>query len=705
MQNPSAIYPATPENVDPQILNPSREFKSEASKVLGAILLFVVTYILLFIAALGLAALSAVGGVALIMLKPMLVTIMVGIGLAGLGLMVVIFLIKFLFKSHKVDRRGMIEITAAEHPHLFDFIRKLSHETRTSLPKRIYLSPDVNASVFYDSSFWSMFLPVRKNLLIGLGLVNVVNLSEFKAVIAHEFGHFSQRSMKLGSYIYNMNHVIYNMLYDNEGYSEAVEAWGNASGYFAIFANLTIAIVKGIQWILQQVYAIMNTIYMSLSRQMEFHADTVAASVSGGNHLMSALRRLEVAETSYNNVLQFYNENFEKCLKPENIYSQHRDTMRLFGEFHQLRVEHGLLQVDAASFARFNKSRVSIKDQWASHPSTDDRENHLRSLNIETTPRHEAAWVLFNNPNQLQEQMTLHVFANVKYEKEIHLMNTAAYADQYRETLQRYQLPAVYKGFYDDRSIAKTDLRGIETRIVTHAESLDQVLTEDVLSLPHQIAGIKADLQVLQAIINRQLRIKNFEFDGRKMKSAEASPLHTQLTRALEEAERILAESDDRMIAWFLRKAQSTGKQESLRQKYSELFEASDVFQRDQTCVNKMGDTLMQLHNRMPLDQIRNVIAELKLNEVDFRNRLEQLLTDPKSATLISEDQRKLAAEYLSKDWVYFVSTNYIEDALERLNRCMFMFYKVSAEKLFKHKADLLTTQLTLAGISEGVNV
>ena len=90
------------------------------------------TYVVLFVAALGLAALCAAGGIGLIMLKPMLVTIMLGIGLAGLGFMVVVFLIKFLFKSHKVDRSGMVEITEAQHPQLFQFIRTLSKETRAA---------------------------------------------------------------------------------------------------------------------------------------------------------------------------------------------------------------------------------------------------------------------------------------------------------------------------------------------------------------------------------------------------------------------------------------------------------------------------------------------------------------------------------------------------------------------------------------------
>jgi len=38
-----------------------------------------------------------------------------------------------------------------------------------------------------------MFLPVKKNLQIGMALVNSVTVTEFKAILAHEFGHFSQK--------------------------------------------------------------------------------------------------------------------------------------------------------------------------------------------------------------------------------------------------------------------------------------------------------------------------------------------------------------------------------------------------------------------------------------------------------------------------------------------------------------------------------
>ena len=76
------------------------------------------------------------------------------------------------------------------------------------MPYRVFVNHEVNACVFFNQSFWSLIIPARKNLLIGLGLVNRLNLTEFKAVLAHEFGHFSQNSMRLGTYVYTANTTI-----------------------------------------------------------------------------------------------------------------------------------------------------------------------------------------------------------------------------------------------------------------------------------------------------------------------------------------------------------------------------------------------------------------------------------------------------------------------------------------------------------------
>ena len=328
MSTGALIYPVSPQGIDPSITETSAGFKKEVTKVMSSIVLFFIVYIILILLAIGLAMGCVAGGIWIIVASPRIITLMIGAGLVGLGLMVVFFLIKFIFAVNRFDHSNSILITEEDQPKLFAFIKKLTAETQTPFPKKIYISPEVNASVFYDSSFWSMLLPVKKNLQIGLGLVNSVTLDEFKAVMAHEFGHFSQRSMKLGSFVYNVNRVIYNMLYENNGYGRTLQRWANISGYFAFFAGLTAKIVEGIQWILKKMYSVINKNYMGLSREMEFHADAVAASVSGGNNLISALRRLEIANTSYAVVLNRYNDWLkEKCIG-SNIYPDQRIVLK-----------------------------------------------------------------------------------------------------------------------------------------------------------------------------------------------------------------------------------------------------------------------------------------------------------------------------------------------------------------------------------------
>lgn len=694
MSYKSPTYPFSPGNVDQKILQPSPQFRREVVKVLAAILFFVLTYLLLVAAAVGFAVLCAMGGLSLVVFKPMFLTLMLGLGLAVLGLMVLIFMVKFLFKRHTIQLSGLTEITETEHPRLFEFVRTLAKETQTTFPRKIYVSPDVNASVFYNSSFWSMFFPVRKNLQIGLGLVNAVNLSEFKAILAHEFGHFSQRSMKLGTYVYNMNRIIFNMLYDNDGYESTLQWWSNASGYFTIFAAITVRIVMGIQWVLRQVYTVMNRVYMSLSRQMEFHADAVAASVTGANHLVRALRRLEVADTTFNNVLGFYRDNFSRGFTPENLYPQQREVMRLFAAFYGIPLEEGLPQVDAETVRRFNKSRVVVKDQWASHPSTDDREKHLLSLHLETQTVKDSAWVLFGYPEVLQQIITRNMFAEVQYEQPAQLIGESVFAEKYGEQIRRFELPAAYKGFFDNRNITTVDLACLEKS--NKPVILESLLTERVLALPYEIDGIKSDIETLESIAAADAGITGFEMDGRKYKAREAEHLVPALREDLAHKEKMLAEADKQVMTLFLFETASVEAREELEAKYTELFLISAEADKDVALCVMMQKSIMALHQPMKLPQIQNAIAALKEHESDFRQRLTHWLQQFPDPEIVTEEQLDTTTEYLSKDWDYFRGQAYDQSALERLHKCLMLFYEMVTQITFSKKADVLRFQLQL---------
>ncbi|RZJ63335.1 MAG: hypothetical protein EOO50_16990 [Flavobacterium sp.] len=163
----------------------SANFKKRAWRAVFSILLFIATYLLLFALALAICAGFGFAAIALFMFKATAITVMLGLALLACGLAIVFFMVKFAFAKNRSDYSGLTEIDVSKEPKLEAAIRRLTTEIGTPFPKKIFLSHEVNASVFYDSGFWSMFLPVSKNLHIGMGLVNATTVSEFRGIMAH----------------------------------------------------------------------------------------------------------------------------------------------------------------------------------------------------------------------------------------------------------------------------------------------------------------------------------------------------------------------------------------------------------------------------------------------------------------------------------------------------------------------------------------
>lgn len=448
MNSTKSLYPVTPLHVPLSVTNPSAGFKKEVKKVMSSIILFFVVYVLLMLLSVALAIGCLYAGVFVMFSSGHLIGLIAGLGIISIGIMVFIFLIKFIFSVKKHDESGTVQVTETEQPGLFQFIRQLTADTQTQFPKKIVLSPEVNASVYYNDSFWSMIFPVKKNLQIGLALVNSLTLSEFKAVMAHEFGHFSQRSMKLGSFVYNVNKAIYNMLYENKDFGNFLSKWGSLHWAIGIFVWVTVQLLQGIQYILQQMYGFINKNYMGLSREMEFHADAVAASVSGSNNLVTALRKTEITDLCYQTVIQKANEYLGDNLKFENIYYNHDEVMKKYAALNNLPLENATPVPDEAFFKNFQLHKVNIKDQWASHPPREEREAHLLQLNVDAVRDDQPAWVIFNDAENLQKKITTQLYRTVPDQQDKETINAAAFKERYLGDIASYSLPDAYNSFY-----------------------------------------------------------------------------------------------------------------------------------------------------------------------------------------------------------------------------------------------------------------
>ena len=82
--------------------------------------------------------------------------------------------------------------------------------------------------------------------------------------------------------------------------------------------------------------------------------------------------RLTLSNHSFNEVLSFYDQKISDWFKGINIYPEHFFVMRHLADDSHLAYLGDLPIVTPEEMTRFNKSKLEIKNQWASHPSTEE---------------------------------------------------------------------------------------------------------------------------------------------------------------------------------------------------------------------------------------------------------------------------------------------------------------------------------------------
>jgi len=661
-----------------------------------AIILFFVVYILLMLVAAALAVGCFYAGFFVMSHAGHIVAIIAGVGIMSIGVMVILFLIKFIFSVKKHDESGTVPVTEKEQPALFAFIRQLTTDTQTQFPKKIVLSPEVNASVFYNDSFWSMIFPVKKNLQIGLALVNSLTLSEFKAVMAHEFGHFSQRSMKLGSFVYNVNKAIYNMLYENKEFGGFISKWGSLHIAIWIFVWFTIQLLQGIQYLLRLMYGFINKHYMGLSREMEFHADAVAASVSGSNNLATALRKTEITDMCYQTVLQKADEWLADNYRLENIYHSHNDVMIKYAAQNDLPVENYSPVPDEQFFKNFQLHKVNIKNQWASHPPREEREAHLKKLQVDAVQDNRPAWVIFTDADGLQKKMTDQVYRAIPDQQQKEVLNAAAFKERYHDDITSFSLPEAYNGFYDDGQIKDVTIETAFNLPADNTVDFNSLFSDDMKGLLKSLAGNEYDAVLLKAIIDKQIDTKTFDYDGEKMNKAAAPALLEKLNLQISSQKAQLKQHEEKTIAFFYHAARKQSEEAAaiLKEKYKAYLDnrklGEELISTGQRVMNLLGPLFAG--QSVGIDDAQKMAASLReetetLKPMIKKWRLLGLYGNKKELLTRVED-------FLNADQHYFSGNSFFDKELGLLHQVLNETANGIAAFQFKNFKSILEYQL-----------
>jgi Zn-dependent protease with chaperone function len=552
------LYPESPRTAPAGLTQLSGAYKRQVLYVMAAIVLFLCLYALMIVAA-GYVVYGA-------FIYPLghinKFTILLKFGSIAASLMLFAFLLKFLLTRHNTDDNPLYtEITEQEHPRLFAFVRQLCQETQAPFPHKIYVSHEINAAVFYNSTILSLFLPVKKNLLIGLGFVNSVNLTEFKAVLAHEFGHFSQKSMKLGSYIYVANRIIYEMVHGRNQWDEWFDQWRGADIRLSIFAWLLMPIVWIIRKGMALIYQVINLLHASLSRQMEFNADRVAVSVSGSNAIVNALHKLGTSSEAFSFSNAQVGTAVDHKLYTRNLFYHHTRGMEHLRkhnpQFNQLLSGPGAGgREQGEKYFVFNDEEEYLPEMYASHPSNYKREQNAKATFVEGPEDGRSPWLLFDNPEALAEKVTLNMLTfNLQLPHNTQFTDAELVQQFIEAELRETTYDARYHGVYDNRFLSPLPLDEADALAEKHniqagkaAEALKEVLGESLERHMADVSRRRKDLEKVGLVLQKIDKRQEFILSDGTYPAKEAKAVYERLTATFEADQAWYARFDEKMF-------------------------------------------------------------------------------------------------------------------------------------------------------------
>jgi Zn-dependent protease with chaperone function len=165
------------------------------------------------------------------------------------------------------------ELTAEEAPELFRLISQIGSALAAPKPHKVILTGDINAAVV-DLPRFALF-GSRRWLIIGLPLLHLLSQDEVRALLAHEFAHFSRRHGRLQLWPIRLR-ATWEFLATN----------AKQSGLW-----ISPLIVPFYHWYEPR----LQRRVQELSRRHEFESDRMAGDIAGGEAAGAGLLRISLA--------------------------------------------------------------------------------------------------------------------------------------------------------------------------------------------------------------------------------------------------------------------------------------------------------------------------------------------------------------------------------------------------------------------------
>jgi Zn-dependent protease with chaperone function/tetratricopeptide (TPR) repeat protein len=328
---------------------------------------------------LALAALPIVGILALGYVAPKLFLII------GFLVLVTLFaLAKSLFVRPPVRDPG-VRLELERYPDLRNLLAEVAGKVGTRPVDTVFMTPDASVAVFERGGLVSQLTGKSERcLILGAGVLDDMPLDQLRAILAHEYGHFSNRDTAGGGVALAVRRSL------------VLTAVGLAQGGAASRLNPAWLFVNGY-------YLLFLRISQGASRLQEVLADRWAAFTYGSENFVDGLKH--VIRRSID-----FDRHAEATVK--ELATSKAGLANLYRHVPEREAEEQPL--DAA----LEEALTREPTPYDSHPSPKERIELVRSLGADSRPSSGGApavlaWSLFPNRDELERVLTAEFCSNV----------------------------------------------------------------------------------------------------------------------------------------------------------------------------------------------------------------------------------------------------------------------------------------------------
>ncbi len=225
------------------------------------------------------------------------IAILIGLVIVVLGTVIAIFTgFYYLFFPPKRKTLG-VYVKSDDQRKLWEITREIAKEVKAEPISKIIIAPDPGIGVYLDGSlFTTIFGGGERVLEIGLPSLHGLTTGEFKAILAHEYGHFSNRDTQWNSFTYSMSSSLTSALESVPGPPK--------NGKEEMSLVSLIMSLNPAYWILFLFVRLYFKVTNGFSRIREVMADIMAMNLYGGKAFSSGLLKVATNDLVFNEVIE-----------------------------------------------------------------------------------------------------------------------------------------------------------------------------------------------------------------------------------------------------------------------------------------------------------------------------------------------------------------------------------------------------------------